>query len=345
LVGVHAVLASGHVVMLTPENFDEVVGGPKHVFLKVYAPWCGHCRTLAPTWDQLAVRLADHADDIVVAKIDADAHRAIGERLGITGFPTLKWFPKHSQQPEDYRAGRSLEALVEYVTSQAQAQADPAVPPPPSHVQQLVDGQLAGLIGGERHVLAAFTATWCGHCQAMKPALEQTARVFKDDAHVLVVNVDADRCPSDMTTYGVSGYPTLHYFAPNSTVADPGPPGRSADAMRTFLNEKCSTYRDADGGLLPDAGRVIKLDLLAGAFLDLGRDDWAMAAKAAQPTIASHPEPFAWYYGHVMKRLGEEGMLFVDKEMRRLDFLLKENAARKDLMEAMQMRRHILQAF
>jgi len=44
----------GEVVEITPENWDEtVVNSGKSVFIKFFAPWCGHCKKLKPDWDLL----------------------------------------------------------------------------------------------------------------------------------------------------------------------------------------------------------------------------------------------------------------------------------------------------
>ena len=65
------------------------MGKSAPAFVEFYAPWCGHCKALAPTYEKLAAAFEGEAS-VVIAKIDADAHRDLGERYGVTGFPTIK---------------------------------------------------------------------------------------------------------------------------------------------------------------------------------------------------------------------------------------------------------------
>ena len=61
---------------------------------------CGHCKRLAPAFEDVG-KAFDGSTDVVIAKVDADAHKSLGGRFGVRGFPTLKFFPKGSTTPEE----------------------------------------------------------------------------------------------------------------------------------------------------------------------------------------------------------------------------------------------------
>ena len=116
------------VAALTPETFDAVVAGSPDAFklLEFYAPWCGHCKQLAPVYEKLAAAF-EGEPRVVIAKIDADKHRSLGERFGVEGFPTIKYVLPGALaggvKPEagavTYDGPRDLEGLVAFVNSHA----------------------------------------------------------------------------------------------------------------------------------------------------------------------------------------------------------------------------------
>ena len=59
------------------------------------APWCGHCKQLAPIYDELAEALKD-IEDTVVAKMDSTANEI--DMVAIKSFPTLKYFKKETNE-------------------------------------------------------------------------------------------------------------------------------------------------------------------------------------------------------------------------------------------------------
>lgn len=58
------------VQVLTADTFTDAVSENGNVFVKFFAPWCKHCRTLAPTWDKLAEAVHSSSPDSLIAKVD-----------------------------------------------------------------------------------------------------------------------------------------------------------------------------------------------------------------------------------------------------------------------------------
>lgn len=99
---------SDPVKIIVGKTFHSMVlDNDKDVLIKYYAPWCGHCKKLAPIWEQLATELKD-VPNLVIGKFDATANEVEG--LEIRGYPTLKFYPAGSK-PEgiDYEGDRGVE--------------------------------------------------------------------------------------------------------------------------------------------------------------------------------------------------------------------------------------------
>lgn len=108
-----------NVVVLSPDNFDEVVmDKSKDVLVEFYAPWCGHCKSLASTYEKVAAAFRLE-EGVVIANLDADKHRDLAEKYGISGFPTLKFFPKNNKDGEDYEGGRDLDDFVNFINEKS----------------------------------------------------------------------------------------------------------------------------------------------------------------------------------------------------------------------------------
>lgn len=81
--------------------------------MKFYAPWCGHCKQLAPKWDSAAEKLKSNPN-IVIAKCDATANEVPG--VNIKGFPTLKFYPGNAKSsPIDFDGDRSEEGIIKFL--------------------------------------------------------------------------------------------------------------------------------------------------------------------------------------------------------------------------------------
>merc|ERR1712241_771781 len=101
------------VKVLVGKNFQEVAMNPeKDVLVEFYAPWCGHCKQLAPIWDKLGEKYADHPS-IVIAKMDSTANEL--EEVKVQGFPTIKLFKKETNEIVDYNGDRTEEGFSKFL--------------------------------------------------------------------------------------------------------------------------------------------------------------------------------------------------------------------------------------
>jgi protein disulfide-isomerase A6 len=159
VVGTHAASA---VLDLIPKNFDTVVtNSGKPALVEFFAPWCGHCKKLAPVYEELGQAFEFAKDQVVIGKVDADKEKELGRKFGIQGFPTLKWFDGKGGEPETYSGGRDLEGLSKFITEKTGIK--PKVKKQaPSAVEMLNDESFKQTIGKDKNVLVAFTAPWCG---------------------------------------------------------------------------------------------------------------------------------------------------------------------------------------
>ncbi|MCG6967224.1 MAG: thioredoxin [Chromatiaceae bacterium] len=76
------------VVELTKDNFEEVVTSNGFVIVDFWAPWCGPCRSFAPTYEKVS---EDHPD-VVFAKVNTEEEHAIAGHFQIRSIPTLMIF-------------------------------------------------------------------------------------------------------------------------------------------------------------------------------------------------------------------------------------------------------------
>lgn len=100
------------------KNFEEVVmNNGVDTLIEFYAPWCGHCKKLAPAYDELATKLKD--EEVAIVKMDATAND-VPPTFDVRGFPTLFWLPKNGKtSPVRYEGGREADDFLNYIAKHA----------------------------------------------------------------------------------------------------------------------------------------------------------------------------------------------------------------------------------
>ena len=81
-------------------------------FVKFFAPWCGHCKTVAPVWDQLGEEFKDD-ENVAIAKLDLTANQM--DTLQVKGFPTFKLYKAGDNAELDFTGPRNLEAFSSFL--------------------------------------------------------------------------------------------------------------------------------------------------------------------------------------------------------------------------------------
>jgi len=114
-----AVVASADVLDLTEDNFEAEIAKNKLTLVEFFAPWCGHCKSLAPEYKKAAKEL-EGKNAGALAAVDCTVEKELCNKYEVRGFPTIKLFRDDGAAPVDYDQARKAEAIVKFMVKQNQ---------------------------------------------------------------------------------------------------------------------------------------------------------------------------------------------------------------------------------
>lgn len=202
-----------HVVNLTDDNFDKLVKPKEGVWMiEFFAPWCGHCKKLQPTWK--AAASISKGFDAQYGKVDVDVNHRLSDRFKIEGLPTIIRFEGDRQ--DIFEGPRSLDAILEFGRSGSSSAADSkkgSVDPDDKSVQ-LEEATFEKVVVPTEQWLLWFSAPWCSHCEDMK---KEWAALTKDTAalgETRLGKINTDEADGLIEMFNITGLPTVLLLVP-----------------------------------------------------------------------------------------------------------------------------------
>merc|ERR1719263_1848956 len=242
------------VVDMNEKEFKETVLKDKDGIwlVEFYAPWCGHCKALAPEYRKAAKALKGIAK---IGAVDADAEKALAGKYQVQGFPTIKIFSTDKKNPKPYNGQRTARGLVDGLLAEYRSVVNSRLggggggaggggaadafgyKNSASHI--ITDSNFDDVVlNSKQPFLVEFYAPWCGHCKALAPEWVRASNELEGKFNLGAV--DATVHQNVAQRYGVRGYPTIKYFPPGDKSATPEDytGGRTAADINTWAMQK-----------------------------------------------------------------------------------------------------------
>lgn len=303
--------SSDDVVELTASNFNSQVLQSDDLWLvEFYAPWCGHCQSLAPEWKKAATALKGI---VKVGAVDMDVHRNVGAPYNVQGFPTIKIFGGNKNSPSDYNGARTAQSLTDTAMQQLRTLVSDRLrggggrrsgggsggsgggrkQGNPADVVELTDSNFEDTVLNSKDMwLVEFFAPWCGHCKRLEPEWAAAATELK--GKVKLGALDATVHTVMASRYGIQGFPTIKMFQNGEATEYDG--GRTASDIVAWATDK-----SAENIPPPEIVQLVEEKNLKDAC-----DEHQICVIAILPNILDCQSKCRNDYIATLKRLGEK---------------------------------------
>ncbi|XP_025840736.2 protein disulfide-isomerase A2 isoform X2 [Vulpes vulpes] len=104
------------ILVLNQRNLGLALRAHRTLLVQFYAPWCGHCKALAPEYSKAAALLAAESAEARLAKVDGPAEAELTKEFAVTEYPTLKFFRDGNRtHPEEYTGPKEADGMAEWL--------------------------------------------------------------------------------------------------------------------------------------------------------------------------------------------------------------------------------------
>jgi len=224
------------VLTLTNSNFEKYVKNTKEIMVEFYAPWCGHCKALAPEYEAAAIELKGKDPAVRLAKVDCIAHAAVCQKFNVTGYPTLKHF-EAGEEGRSFNGERTQKGLVSFMMKEPRSE---DLPEEQANLVKVVGKNFDSVISkAEGDSFVKFYAPWCGHCKAMAPAWEELADKYAEDSSLTIADFDAtaNDIPPGAKGFDYTGFPTI-FWVPKGGEPIKYEGGRTLEDWEAYIQEQ-----------------------------------------------------------------------------------------------------------
>jgi len=227
-----------------------------------YAPWCSHCKRLAPTWQKLAEEYRFFTD-VKVLQVNCEKEQMTCKKHKITGFPKIVAFYQGSAEVT-YEGDRSFESLKDFVMDLIKTHLDGAakgadehksgdpiedmdsvpIEPVPIEAPDTTDDEVISL-RKETFDLAVssgktfiyFYAPWCKYCKQFSPIWDKLAKeVIEKRVMVKIAKVDCTIEEELCQELEVTSFPTIRLFSSRFNFREYNGE-RTVAALMKFINQ------------------------------------------------------------------------------------------------------------
>ncbi|XP_053605167.1 thioredoxin domain-containing protein 5 homolog [Plodia interpunctella] len=199
-------------------NFKQRIEEMDGNFILFYAPWCSHCTSFYPIWQELAELVNSKGSKFAIAQVDCTMHPKLCNDNDITGYPTLLYFHKNTFTPVEFQGTRDLPSLTLFLSDVFTLKLEEIKKKDQNEIKiysgmaHLNDQNIEKFVSKGQHFIM-FYAPWCQASQKLAPLWAELAVQYSHNEYIQIGKVNC--MENDMTckNFDIKQYPHLLWIA------------------------------------------------------------------------------------------------------------------------------------